>query len=315
MLVVASLAAQNPASYAEFGVGCNGDPLLTPFALNATSPSLTVSSLPNEYAYPVINTNAAAVQVLGFEVFTRANNVAATAVTGNAGIFLDNSGPGALVHTTPANTGAAHGTIEVKGTARWYSVAVTPPVVVQPGEAFWVQLDAYSAIAPPQNIAGGTASPASIYYRRPNNGMIWTLSVSVFRPIVQVRAATLTSSVSTLAHATLPVQGQTLTVNLFGPASYPAIMVLAFSDQTWLGGLPLPMDLGFVGAPNCTTFTSVDQFDVLFLDGAGVGTWSALVPTDVAFMGMHFFNQGGVLGASNQLGLYMTNAGRGIVGS
>jgi len=313
-MVAASLSAQTPASYAEFGVGCNGDPALTPFALNAAAPSLTVGSLPNEYAYPVINTNAAPVQVLGFEVFTRANNALATAVTGNAGIFRDNSGAGALVHTIPANTGVAHGTIEVTGTARWYSVAVTPPVVVQPGEAFWVQLDAYSVIAPPQNATGGTAAPASIYYRRPSNGMVWTLSVSVARPIVQVRAATLSNNVSTLTHATLPVQGQTPTVNLFGPANYPAVMVLAFSDQTWLG-LPLPMDLGFVGAPNCTTFTSVDQFDVLFLDGAGVGTWSALVPTDAAFTGLHFFNQGGVLGASNQLGVYMTNAGRGIVGS
>lgn len=315
--ILTTAASAQIATYAEFGYGCNGDPIVTPFALNDAAPALQVASLPNEYAYPVFNSAATPVQVLGFDVYTRTNVVPATEV-GNAGIFLDNSGPAAVVHTSPANTAAATGTIEVTSTVGWYSVAISPPVVVQPGQAFWVQLDAYGKISPPQHTtAGGVAAPAAIFYRRPSNGMVWTSSVSVARPMLRLHAATTTTGIATLMHATTPVQGQTLTLTIAnGPANFPAVMVLGFSDTLWLGGaITLPVDLGFVGAPNCTNFTSADEISLVILDGVGVGTWSVTVPTDIAFLGLHFFNQGGILGAPNGLGVYLTNAGRGTVGT
>ncbi|MGE3172203.1 MAG: hypothetical protein AB7O97_06205 [Planctomycetota bacterium] len=311
----AALCAQAPATYSEFGFGCNGAPVVTAFALNDAAPALTVSSLPNEYAYPVFNNAGVAVQVLGFEVYTRTNTL--NVEVGNAGIFRDLSGAGALAHTQPDVAGAGVGTIQVTGTEGWCSVAVSPPVLVQPGEAFYVQLDAYNLIAPPQHTTtGGVNAPAQVYYRRPNlSSYAWTPSVSVNRPMVRVTAVPATPGAASLIHSTLPVSGQTLTVDIEnGPAFFPALGILGFSDTVWLG-LPLPIDLGIVGAPNCTNFTSADQFFFLALDGSGSGSWSLSIPADPFFLGVTFFQQGAILGALNPLGAYVTNAGRATIGS
>lgn len=313
LALAATVYAQTPATYAEYGNGCNGNPIVTAYAINAASPTLTVSSLPNEYAFPVFNSTAAPVQVLGFDVYTRTNTLAVE--VGNAGVFRDNSGAGATTHTQPAPTGEGVGTIEVTGTPGWFSVAVSPPVMVQPGEAFWVQMDAYSKIAPPQNTAGGTAAPATIYYRRPTlNAYAWTASVSVTRPILRVTAASAASAVASLIHTTLPVSGQTLSLTIQnGPALATALVSLGFSDTLWLG-LPLPLDLAIVGVPNCTVFASLDHFFAVQLDGTGTGTWSLPIPNGANLHGLRFFNQALILGAPNPLSAHLTNAGRGTIG-
>src|SRR5688572_5785914 len=187
--VAGGLTAQG-ATYRSFAEGCNGSPMSNCVTQNDAAPVMTVSSLPNEYAYPVINTTGVPIQVVGFETFTVTNNTTTNPIpvaTGETGILFDLSGPAATVHTRPDPTNVANGTITVTSTQGWYSTAVYPPVTIGPGVAFWIHQDAYSRIAPPQHVAaGGVAGPTSSWYRRPSNNNVWTVSVSVVRPIFRI---------------------------------------------------------------------------------------------------------------------------------
>lgn len=61
-LALASVApCQTPATFTYFGEGCNGGTVGNCLSLNDTNPTMTVASLPNEYAYPVVNTTGQAI--------------------------------------------------------------------------------------------------------------------------------------------------------------------------------------------------------------------------------------------------------------
>jgi hypothetical protein len=51
-----------------------------------------------------------------------------------------------------------------------------------------------------------------------------------------------------------PSIGGTSTYQVFGPASAPAVLNIGFSRTNWLG-VPLPLDLGIIGAPGCSLYT------------------------------------------------------------
>lgn len=309
-----TIALAQSATYSTFGTGCNATPAVVPYALNETAPTLRVASLPNEYAYPVINTATTPVQVTGFEIYTRSNS-GTTHETGFARILADSSGAGATAHTSPDATSLAVGVIEVGPTADWYSVAVVPAVVVQPGEAFWIGVDAFSRIAPPQN-QGGSPAVATIHYRRPNlNNNTWTPSVSVTNPIVRLAGYAPTPVVPTLSASAPPVLGQNLVINVDGTQpGIPVFLAFALSDQTWLG-LPLPVDLALVGAPSCFAYTSNDTNQILVSGPTGTATLTLAIPASPTLAGFAFFNQAAIPGAVNNLGFYVTNAGKGTVGN
>lgn len=160
----ADASAQVVASYTLGASGCNGSAQSSCLTLNDLNPVLQVASLPNEYAYPVINTSAVAIQVVGFEIYTQSNT--GNLERGITRLCLDNSGPNATVLTQPAAALYAQGTIEVGGTAGWYATTVVPPLVVLPGEVFWFTCEAFARIAPPQHVTtGGVAGPVNNYYR------------------------------------------------------------------------------------------------------------------------------------------------------
>lgn len=308
-------AAQATAGYSLAGIGCNGSPTSTCLTQNATNPTLTVSSVPNEYAYPVRNTTGAPIQVLGFDIFTVTNGTIASA-TVNTGLLRDNSGAGATVHTQPAPTTESNGRITVTNTQGWYSTTLYPPVTIAAGEAFWIMADAYSQVAPPQHTTGGVAGPASPWYRRPANGNVWTVSVSVRNPIFRILCATGSPAVPAMTATGLPRLGQTLTLGLSGgQPNLPGFVVSALSNSSWLG-FPTPVDLGLFGAPNCFNYTSTDLSTLILLSAQGTGSLGLAVPNSPALGGVQFFNQGAVLAPGvNALGILTTNAGAGVIGS
>ncbi|MBK8097497.1 MAG: hypothetical protein IPK26_10335 [Planctomycetes bacterium] len=312
--LTSSVIAQT-ATYQLYGEGCNGAAPANCLTLNDLNPTHQLASLPNEYAYPVINTTGLDIQVIGFEIYTTTNT--GITETGKTGLIWDLSGPTATVHTRPDPTNIANGTITVANAAGWYSTALTPPIVVPAGVAFWFHVDAYSRIAPPQHTAaGGVAGPTQNWYRRPNNNMVWTASVSVARQIFRIHCVPATPAVPYLTATGLPQFGQTLTLNVAGGVpNLPAFLVWALDNTQWFGQ-PTPVDLTAFGAPNCFNRTSTDEATFLVLDGSGAASSGSLIPNSPSLGGLAFFNQVAVLSpGTNTLGLLVGNAGAGVVGN
>jgi hypothetical protein len=109
-----------------------------------------------------------------------------------------------------------------------------------------------------------------------------------------------------------PVMGSAFTLQVSNmPWTGPAFLFFGFSDQSY-SGVNLPYNLGSYGAPNCTLLCSGD---VLFgiPNILGVGIWSFTVPS---LPGVEFFNQAiAVDPTANGLGLTLSNAGHGVIGS
>lgn len=312
---LAAAATAQAASFTLFGEGCNGAAVTSPLTLNDNPPALQLASLPNEYAYPVINTTGLPIQVVGYEIFTTTNTGLTETV--KTGLLYDNAGPAATVHSTPSSTNAANGTITVGNTQAWYSTSVYPPITIQPGVAFWFHCDAYSKVAPPQHTtAGGVAGPVSNYYRRPSNNMVWTVSVSVARQMFRIHCLPVTPTVPVLMATTLPQFGANFTLQLTaGQPFVPAFLVYGMNRTSWLS-LPLPLDLGMFGAAGCVNQTSADVVSLLLLDGSGAATSSMAIPTDTSFAGFTWHNQAAlVTPGANALDMTVTNAGTAVVGN
>ena len=110
-----------------------------------------------------------------------------------------------------------------------------------------------------------------------------------------------------------PTLGGTLTVGLDNLPFGVAVMVVGVGNSSW-NGLPLPVDLGFLGAPGCPLRVSVDATDAVV--GAGTtATWSFAVPNTPSLSGFKLYNQAAVLDASNAFGFVTSNAYAWIVGS
>ena len=94
------------------------------------------------------------------------------------------------------------------------------------------------------------------------------------------------------------------------------LLMQGLSNTTANGGsLPLPYDLGSLGAPGCTIH--VDPLAITFgvADGAGVADLQSLVPGAVAFRGFFWYEQAMVIvPTANTLGVQPSNYGRPIFG-
>jgi hypothetical protein len=94
------------------------------------------------------------------------------------------------------------------------------------------------------------------------------------------------------------------------PLTGPAFLFLGLSDQSYLGH-PLPLDLGFLGAPGCPLLCSAESLQVL-TNVLGSSVWTFAVPP---FPGAVFFNQAVAFDpAANALGLTTSNGGRSVIG-
>ncbi len=93
------------------------------------------------------------------------------------------------------------------------------------------------------------------------------------------------------------------------------VLLFGLSKTRW-GSVPLPLDLGFVGAKGCNLYVSFDLILGAVSTGlSGGGTLVLPTPNDRALLGKVFHNQWFVLDRpANGLGLVFTNAGTGKIG-
>jgi hypothetical protein len=106
----------------------------------------------------------------------------------------------------------------------------------------------------------------------------------------------------------MPLQGQSFDLTLRDADSNPgiALLVLGLSDTVGPFGA-LPTDLGFIGAPGCSEFVSLDV-TLLVLLQSGAGSSTVSVPVNPTLTGYRFHAQWATGSAANSLGLVFSDA-------
>lgn len=165
---------------------------------------------------------------------------------------------------------------------------------------------------------GRTAFPGGRFHDE-----TWSLaaldgSYSTYRPSCAGSAG-----VPSLTASGPPRVGQMFRLQVSGiPVFSPGGLYFALDDR-WVGGnpnLPLPVDLGFLGAAGC--YANVDVAGpgtvtpLLIASALGVAALQFVIPLEARILGFEFFNQFVSIDplAPRGLGIATTNAGRGVVG-
>lgn len=118
----------------------------------------------------------------------------------------------------------------------------------------------------------------------------------------------------TAVNSTQPQIGGTLSTTVNNLQFGIAVMVLGLSNTLSGGVIPLPLDLGILGAPGCPLRVSLDVTDTV----AGVGTsanWNFSVPNDPALNGFKLYSQAASLDTINAFGFAMSSAYGWIIGN
>lgn len=113
----------------------------------------------------------------------------------------------------------------------------------------------------------------------------------------------------------VPQLGQSFSVVLrHGAPSSSIVLVHGSSQKAW-GATPLPLNMGFLGAPDCCILTDILISLLSVADTDGIAELPYLIPSNTAFTGLTFYNQFIVLDPSaNSLGLTMSNGGKALIG-
>lgn len=299
------------ASYAVTKDGCNGAISSRCITQNTSSPSLVFASQPGEFAFSITNTSGAAIQVLGYDMFTA--SVTNSLEVAPTYIYPDVTGPGAFSATLPGTTALATGQISVAGFQGWFSTSVYPPPVVQPGEVFWVAFNAGPRISPPVS-SNGFPTGVSVY-RQPNiNNNAWLNYAHPGGTAIRIRCTTATPEVAFLRNADLPRTGQAFHLDIRGGTpSTLAFLAWGLNTFSW-NGLPLPFEMTPFGAAGCYIYTSTDFVALHLLDAAGTALVTTQIPASSALNGVAFVNQALPYFPGNSLGFLATNMGRGVIG-
>ena len=117
-----------------------------------------------------------------------------------------------------------------------------------------------------------------------------------------------------IANTTQPQIGGTLSTTLNNLQFGIAVMVLGTSNTLSGGTIPLPLDLGILGAPGCPLRVSLDVTDTVV--GAGTtANWNFSIPNNPALSGFKLFNQAASLDPVNAFGFALSSAYGFILGT
>ena len=117
---------------------------------------------------------------------------------------------------------------------------------------------------------------------------------------------TLTASLGQTPRVGMPFQAVVTGLPLTGPA----FVFLGLSNTSY-GPTPLPLSLGFLGAPGCTLYCSGDDLNMI-PNVLGTGLWQWNVPN---VPGASFYTQAFAFdAAANPLGITSSNGATGVIG-
>jgi PKD repeat protein len=115
-----------------------------------------------------------------------------------------------------------------------------------------------------------------------------------------------TLGITHVINTTQPVVGTTVNTNLDNLEFGIALMVVGLSN-TLSGAIPLPLDLGILGAPGCPLRVSLDVTDTV----VGTGTtanWGLAIPNDPMLLGFRLYSQAAPLSSINSFGFVTSDA-------
>ncbi|MBK8974391.1 MAG: hypothetical protein IPM29_00545 [Planctomycetes bacterium] len=114
-----------------------------------------------------------------------------------------------------------------------------------------------------------------------------------------------------------PLSGTVFRVRIEAvPANTAVTGLIGLSDRYLGGSWPLPLALGFAGMPGCVLFVDPLVSSPMYASAGGTVDWDVPMPSDPALYGVTFFQQALVADRNaNQLGVVMTNAGKGTLGA
>ncbi len=125
-----------------------------------------------------------------------------------------------------------------------------------------------------------------------------------------------TTAVPVLYSTNTPQIGDSFRVRLAqARPTTSAMLSLGFSASAW-GGVALPLDLGWLGAPACAVLCSIDDLQHVAVDARGNASLSYDLPNNIYLLGLRFHNQFVVADpAANALGIVLSNGGTGVIGN
>lgn len=305
-------AATAPGTYELFGSGCNGARIDKLVAFNEGTTTDFGVRLSNEYAFAVLNPTQVTQSIQGFALVTR--SATSQPVTVTCGLYRDAAVPGSA-HTAPAAAATQVTTMEVAPSYNWYRCFFPEPMVVAPGEAFWITFDHTPIDEPDAN--PGTQSTTPVMWRNnPFNGTTtdWANSNFIFNPIFRLYGLD-GDGVAVMTTADVPQSGGQMTFTVRGPTTAQVGWLITGTSDTGFAGVPLPLPLAPFRMRGCTLYTYQAIPLQTFVMFSGSGSVVAQVPSDPNLIGLTVFNQVGMLVPGvNPNSLLFTNAGRGVIG-
>jgi PKD repeat protein len=116
-----------------------------------------------------------------------------------------------------------------------------------------------------------------------------------------------TLGITHVINSTQPVIGTALDTSLDNLELGIAVMVVGLSNTVSGGSIPLPLDLGSLGAPGCPLRVSLDVTDTVV--GAGTtASWSLAIPNNPLLLGFRLYSQAAPLSSSNAFGFVTSDA-------
>ena len=249
----------------------------------------------------MVQTSTASVTATEFRLFTA--SVSGAPVTLQAAVYADmGSRPG----PTPLRTT----TMTVGGSPGFYTATLSPPLVMPGGSRFFVALSHNNAAY----LSGLSRGVGRLSYFDGPGG--WTLSSASLRSAVQVVCQGFGGNATPeFDLAGSPNIGQALAVNLSNAAANVPATLLIGTSNTMTGGLPLPVDLGVIGASGCSLLVGTQASLGYTTDNAGAVSATLQIPSDPTLAGYNAFLQFFIVDfGANNLGLVSTEANQLIVG-
>ncbi|MEO6597621.1 MAG: hypothetical protein ABIP94_22990 [Planctomycetota bacterium] len=113
----------------------------------------------------------------------------------------------------------------------------------------------------------------------------------------------------------LPLAGTSFDIRL-DRAIASTVALLTFGDSNAIAnGIPLPLSLQFLGAPNCSLLTSLNTTVTSLVDVTGEAVLTVSIPPNPTLAGFRFYNQWFCFdAAANALGFTASNGGAATVG-
>lgn len=285
------------------GAGCLGNGTGSPqcAGVNTGGGTLAVNTRTNEYAYDL--QAATAIQVLGFELFSRSNTNNVEVVSAN--IYANAGG-------VPATSPLATTTIAIGPTDGFYAATFAQPVTL-PAGPFWIGIDHRAQTTLLSQLTGGSAGGA--HFRATFGSGSWGRSSLITRPSLRVNCSS-GNAVPLLQLSGSPRRGQTPSFalsraldNSFG------FLAIGLSNSVSSGG-PLPFSLASLGAPTCLVHNSAEAVRLALISGLGTTSLPFAIPNSLDLVYGRVHGQYLVAdAAANSLGIVVSNGLTVVIGN